>query len=773
MASERRPHTSHWGAFEAEVADGTVVAVHPYAHDPDPSPVLGNIVDSLRHRARITQPMIRAGWLDGGPGPDARRGADPFVAVGWATAVERLAAELRRVYAGFGGRAVYGGSYGWSSAGRFHHAQSQLHRFLNVLGGHVRGEHTYSNGAQSVVMPHVVGSAREFLDRATAWSVLEKHTELFVCFGGIPIKNTMVSPGGASRHPARGHLEAARARGAEFVLVSPLRDDLPETVGAEWLPIVPGTDVAVMLALGHVLVEEGRHDRAFLARYCVGFDRFERYLRGATDGLAKTPAWAERLSGIPAATIRALARRMAERRTLINVNYSLQRVEHGEQAPWLVVVLAAMLGQIGLPGGGFGQGYGSLGYVGRAPLRVRPPSLPQRVNPVTDFIPYARVADMLLHPGEPFDFDGRRLTYPEIRLVYWCGGNPFHHHQHLGRLRRALARPETIVVHDAFWTPMARHADVVLPATLTLERNDIGGSPNDPCLVAMRQAVEPWAQSRSDFAIFGDLAAALGAGARFTEGRDEMGWLRHLYDGWRGRVADALGAAPPAFDEFWATGFLEVPGAEADLVLLEAFRADPERARLGTPSGRIEIVSATIDGFGYDDCPGHPTWLEPTEWLGAPLAARYPLHLIANNPTTRLHSQLDVGALSQASKVQGREPMRINPVDAAARGIRSGDVVRMFNDRGSCLAGAVVTDTVRPRVVQLSTGAWYDPLDPSDPDSMCVHGNPNVLTFDRGTSRLAQGCSGQHALVEVERWTGPLPPIRAYDPPPLVRRPPA
>ena len=165
MARVFVPHSSHWGAFEAEVADGTVVAVHPYRHDPDPSPLLGNIVNSLRHRARITQPMIRRGWLDRGPGVDAHRGAEPFVPVSWATAIDRLATELQRVYDRHGGAGVYGGSYGWSSAGRFHHAQSQLHRFLNCLGGYVRGEHTYSNGAQSVIMPHVVGSMREFLDR--------------------------------------------------------------------------------------------------------------------------------------------------------------------------------------------------------------------------------------------------------------------------------------------------------------------------------------------------------------------------------------------------------------------------------------------------------------------------------------------------------------------------------------------------------------------------------------------------------------------------------
>jgi biotin/methionine sulfoxide reductase len=771
MTRELRSHTSHWGAFQAEVEAGAVVAVQPWAGDPDPSPLLGNIPGSLRHRARIARPMVRAGWLDRGPGPDGRRGAEPFVPVSWATATELLARELGRVYRDHGAEAVYGGSYGWASAGRFHHAQSQLHRFLNCLGGYVWSMHTYSNGALTVIMPRVMGSVRDYLDRATAWSVIERHTELFVCFGGLPLKNTMVTPGGASRHPLRDHLRAAKARGTDFVVISPLRDDVPEFVGAEWLPVVPGADVALMLALAHVLVDEGLHDRAFLGRYCVGFDRFEGYLRGAADGQPKTPEWAERLSGIPPGTIRSLARRMAARRTLINVNYSLQRVEHGEQPPWMAVTLAAMLGQIGLPGGGFGQGYGSLGYVGRPPLRVGPPALPQGRNPVNAFIPVARVADMLLHPGEPFDFDGRRLSYPEIRLVYWCGGNPFHHHQDLARLRRALARPDTIVVQDPFWTAMARHADVVLPATVTLERNDIGGSPNDPALVPMHRAVAPYDEARHDYDIFAGLAAALGIAEAFTEGRDEMAWLRQLYDTWRARVAERGGPPVPGFDEFWAGGPLEVPDVDADLVVLSEFRADPDETPLATPSGRIEIFSATIEGFGYKDCPGHPSWLEPTEWLGSPLADRYPLHLIANNPTTRLHSQLDVGAFSQAAKVQGREPIRIHPDDAGRRAIRCGDVVRVFNDRGSCLAGAVVSDAVRPGVVQLSTGAWYDPLDPADPDAMCVHGNPNVLTFDLGTSSLAQGCSGQHALVQVERWTRPLPPIRAYEPPPVEERP--
>jgi biotin/methionine sulfoxide reductase len=166
--------------------------------------------------------------------------------------------------------------------------------------------------------------------------------------------------------------------------------------------------------------------------------------------------------------------------------------------------------------------------------------------------------------------------------------------------------------------------------------------------------------------------------------------------------------------------------------------------------------------FGYDDCPGRPTWIEPRSWADAD---RFPLHLIANQPRTRLHSQLDVGAVSRASKVAGREPIWMHPDDAARRSIQAGDVVRVHNDRGACLAGAVITDEIRTGVVQLATGAWFDPLDHPELGPMCVHGNPNVLTADQPTSRLSQGCSGQHAMVEIERFTGPVPPVTVSMPP--------
>ncbi|MGE2718573.1 molybdopterin guanine dinucleotide-containing S/N-oxide reductase [Mycolicibacterium celeriflavum] len=749
---------THWGAFTAEMRDGDIAAVRPIEGDADPSPLLGNLPGSLRHRARIATPAVRRGWLRDGPGPTTHRGNDEFVAVTWDELTELLADELRRVVDEHGNEAIFGGSYGWSSAGRFHHAQSQVHRFLNLLGGYTFSRHSYSLGATGVIMPRVVGTHDDLFKRSTSWEVIVEHTELLVCFGGLALKNTAINHGGTTAHPARDALRRYRARGGRIVSFSPLRDDVDGE--CEWFAPVPGTDVAIMLALAYVLATEGLADRKFLSTYCTGYGRFERYLLGADDGVPKTPRWASAISGIAADEIVRLARRMSQHRTVVTVSWSLQRVRYGEQAPWMGLTLAAMLGQIGLPGGGFGHGYGSMNEPGLPPLRCGLPRLPQGINPVSTFIPVAAISDLLLRPGEAFDYNGRRLVYPDIRLVYWAGGNPFHHHQNIPRLRRALGRVDTLVVHEPHWTAMAKHADIVVPSTTSFERDDFSGSRNDPMLMAMPKLAEPYAQSRDDYTTFAALADRLGFGDRFTERRTAWQWLTHLYDKW----AAELDFAVPAFDEFWRRGRLRLP-VEEGLTLLADFRADPVTHRLGTPSGLIEIFSADIDGFGYPDCAGHPTWFEPSEWLGGPRAADYPLHLLANQPASRLHGQLDGGAVSQKSKIQGREPIRMHPRNAADRDLVDGDVVRVFNDRGACLAGLVIDDRLRPDVVQLATGAWFDPVDPSDPDSMCAHGNPNVLTDDAGTSSLAHGCTGAHVLVQVEKYRGDLPPVRAHEPP--------
>jgi biotin/methionine sulfoxide reductase len=204
-----------------------------------------------------------------------------------------------------------------------------------------------------------------------------------------------------------------------------------------------------------------------------------------------------------------------------------------------------------------------------------------------------------------------------------------------------------------------------------------------------------------------------------------------------------------------------VPQHPDDGGALRRFRDDPAAHPVPTPSGRLEIHSKTIAGHGDADCPGHPVWLAKTD-----TPSRFaPLHLVANQPTTRLHSQLDFGGHSTGAKHRGREVAQMNPKDAAARGIVDGDIIRLFNTRGACLAAVRVTDAIEAGIVQLPTGAWYDPVDPEEETPLCVHGNPNVLTRDIGTSSFAQGCTGQLTAVEVEKFTANLPPIQAFDPP--------
>ena len=318
----------------------------------------------------------------------------------------------------------------------------------------------------------------------------------------------------------------------------------PRKPAREWISNIPGTDTALMMALVHTLVVEGLHDRAFLDRYTVGWPVFERYLLGETDGQPKDAAWAAAIIGVAADTIVTLARRLHGRRALITVAHSLQRAEHGEQPVWMGAVLAAALGQIGLPGGGYAYALGAIAYYGRRYNAVPMPTLPQGRNGVSDFIPVARIADMLLNPGGTYRYNGKTRTYPDIRLVYWAGGNPFHHHQDLNRLRRAFAQVDTLVVHELGWTATARHADFVLPATMTLEREDIGGNANDPLLVPMQRIAPPFGEARDDYAIFADLAERLGAREAFTEGRTVRQWLEHLYEPTRKALAEQQPAGP-------------------------------------------------------------------------------------------------------------------------------------------------------------------------------------------------------------------------------------
>lgn len=763
---ENRVVSTHWGTYNVTVDQGRVSNIRSWSGDPAPAPVWEGL-EGTHTRLRVASPAIRKSFFDkqhraGGEG----RGREPFVEVDWKTALDMAAEQMERVRSTYGNAAIFGGSYGWASAGRFNHAQSQIHRFLNLLGGYTRSVNSYSYGAGEVIIPRVVGSMDSLAGRYTSLNSMIRSTRLLITFGGLPEKNAQVNAGGVTRHHYRDTLGQLAQAGVRLVSISPIRDDT--SAPCEWIPIRPQTDVALMLGLAYVLESENLANRAFLARYTVGYDRFRDYLLGVSDGVPKTPQWASAICRVPSQDIAQLARDMAQQRTMITMSWSLQRAENGEQPYWMVVALASMIGQIGLEGGGFGFGYAAINGIGRDSITVKIPALPQGKNPVASFIPVARISDMLLNKGQSFRYNGKSLTYPDIRLIYWAGGNPFHHHQDLNRLRKAWAVPETIIVNEPWWTATAKHADIVFPTTVAYERNDIAGTSNDPFIIASAAHVKPHADARNDYEVFSEFAARFGFLEQFTEGKTEEGWLRSFYAQIK-EQGDAQGLNFPQFDEFWAKGMIEAPTRESAPVFSE-FIQDPVEQPLPTPSGRIEIFSQTIRDFGIEGQPGHPVWIEPDEWLGSSQVQEFPLHLLSNQPASKLHSQYDHAPHSRKLKISDREPLRIHPIDAQRRNIETGMIVRVFNARGSCLAGAVVSDAVIPGVLQMATGAWLDlALDDGEGIPLDKHGNANVLTRDLGTSEIAQGSTANSCLVQVERYTGVLPPTTCFEPPVVIR----
>ena len=415
-----------------------------------------------------------------------------------------------------------------------------------------------------------------------------------------------------------------------------------------------------MLGMAHTLLTENRYDPAFVSRYCVGFETFRCYLLGESDGIAKDAEWGAGITGISADTIRHLARSASDNNSLLTCAWSLQRAHRGEQPYWAAIALAAMLGGIGRPGGGFAFGHGSMNGVGVPRTDLPGPEFPLPPNPASKAIPVARVADMLLQPGAAYEFNGRHEIYPDIKLIYWAGGNPFHHHQDLNRLRQhgKNRRPSSCMKAVG-----RRQHD--MPTLYCRQRQrwnaTMWGAPRatrifSPCIAR----IDPVGEARSDFDIFHALADRLGYAQAFTEGRNEMDWCRWIYE----RVS--TGAARknvtlPTSRTFGATGYVELPPPDEDFVLFEDFRRDPQLHPLKHHRDVSRSPLIPLADSATTTVLRHPTWIEPGEWLGSAGAARWPLHLITHQPADRLHSQMDLRAGIARAKVTGREQIRLNP----------------------------------------------------------------------------------------------------------------
>ena len=768
---------SRWGVVRGHVQGGKLVRVTPFEHDYAPSVNLPGLRHLPYSPSRIRYPMVREGYLKKGPASRANRGKEKFVRVSWEKALNLVASEMTRVYENYGPSAVFGRSYGWMSTGKVNASINLQQRLLNLMGGFIGCENSYSTAAISKILPYVVGTGDP---RSTSWDVVLEKSERVVFWGCDPLVTNDID-WLTTLHNGTGYIRALKEKGTKTVSVNPIRTDTAEFLGSEQISPRPGTDCAMMLGMIHELVRTKEADLEFLKTHTSGWREFLDYVEGKTDGIAKTPAWAETKCGVPAAKIAGFAHDLKAHRTMLMVGWGIQRIRYGEQSHWMAFALASVLGQIGLPGGGIGTNYhyssgGSpvargpfLGGISGTP---KPAKAAVTANFCEHFreafggaIPVSRFADCFLNPGKTIDFNGRKVTYPDVRLVMWAGGNPFAHQPDTEKVRRAWAKPETVVVTDTVWTATARHADIVLPAATFWEHDDITsiGTYSNDGIAAMHRAIPPQWESESDYAIFSALAERLGCAEEFTEGLDEHGWIRRLYEDAKAK-GDALGVAMPEFEEFWKKGcvLFDVKEKERHFVAFEDFRKDPKTHPLSTESGLIQLYSPKIAGYGYDDCLGHPAYFEPSEGVNTATKAT-PLALMAVKSRYRMHSQLDGTVSHDYANIDGREPLWIHPKDAEARGIRSGDLLLVANGRGRAMAGAYVTERVLPGVVVLRHGAWYAPVETKE-GILDLRGNSNTLTMDEPTSKLACGNIASTALVEVSKWTGERHDVYVFDP---------
>lgn len=775
---------SHFGAFRAHIRGGQFTGVTPFEDDVEPSPMLNALPSRTYSKTRVEYPMVREGFLKHGHQSDTtKRGSERFVRVSWDKALDLVASEIKRVQKSYGYKSIYAGSYGWYCTGKLHNPQTLMNRMMKISGGYVGRIGDYSTAAAQVIMPHVVGSI-EVYEQQTSWPLVLKHAKNVVFWGANPMVTCQIEwdVAGHGAFPYLEELKKAYKKGdIDVYSVDPVKNDTAVYFGSKMIKPKPNTDTAMMLGMMHYLYTSNQYDKEFIKKYTVGFSKFKKYMLGESDNTPKTPKWAANICGVDEKTIKEFAQTLKDNKSMLMAGWAVQRADHGEQFHWMLVTLAAMLGQVGVPGCGFGFSYHYSN--GGTPSSFAPGlgGISTNINsdkngPWKNYkpfnIPCARMVDMISNPGKTIDFNGKQITYPDIKMVYWTSGNPFHHHQDRNTMLKAWQKLETFIVHEPYWTPTARMADIVLPATTEIERDDIEviGDYNSSHIIAMKKAIDPVKESKDDYEICRLLSKRLGYEKEFTDGKaTQLDWIKEFYNNSKSQ-AEQRGIKMPSFDEFWKKGFVKFDVKEEDknFTRYEAFRKNPMLNPLGTPSGKIEITSRVIKKFNYDDCLSYPSWIEPQEWLGSKVAKKYPLHVVSPHPKYRLHSQLSNTWIRDLYEVQGREPLWINPIDAKARGIKNGDIVRVYNQRGSTLAGAIVTENVLPGVIKMDEGGWYDPQEPGKVNSMCKHGDVNQLTIDKGTSKLAQGNISNTALAEIEKYEGEVPKITVFNKPTII-----
>jgi anaerobic dimethyl sulfoxide reductase subunit A len=656
----------------------------------------------MLHHAHSASDRLLSPLIASGP-----RGSGSFRAASWDEALGLVATRLKEVRARHGPDSIIGlGSAG--SSGALHDSQNLLTRFLNATGGATTLTGNYSNGAARFVLPYLFGDAY----RRSGWDAnTVRHSRLVVLWGA----NILEARLGAELGTAV--TRAARA-GVPVIVIDPRRSRTAGALGARWIPIRPGTDAAMMLAVLHVLFRDGLVDLARASALATGLDDLERYISGAADGTVRSPAWAEPICGVPAATIESFAKEYsATRPTMLVPGYSIQRVLNGEETFRLSVALQIATGNFGIAGGSSG----SLNNRLPSPLLGSHPDLADSLPPESrPSVPVLRWPDAVL--------EGRAGGYPgDITAAYVAGFNAVNQGADSRKSERALKALEFSVCNEMFMTPTARLCDVVLPVLSPLEKEDICAPWHGNYLLYKRAAVPPRGLARSDWDIFSDLAERLGAGVAFTGGRSAMAWLNQF-------LAESDIQDTATFKE---SGVYF--GTDRERVGLADFAANPAANPLSTPSGKVELRS---DDYAHDTGRAAiPGWTDP------PADVRFPLLLITPKTIRRTHSQGGGGVpWTYKSRLDGDEAhvarvvheagirpdsgqLTVSSTDAANLGLANGDTCFIENDSGAVQAVVLISGDIATGVVCLHEGAWLA----GSAEGVDYGGCANMLTSTEGT----------------------------------------
>lgn len=674
---------------------------------------------------RILYPMKRVG----------ARGEGRFQRISWKEAVETITSEWIRIRDAYGPGSRYV-SYATGMSGVLS-APAMAKRLLALDGGYLGRYNSYSTACISQATSLMYGTT-------VTGNSLESwlSSELIILWGHNPAETKFDC---ATMY----YLRKAKKKGIPIVVIDPRRSKTVQLLDAEWIPIRPATDAALQDAMAYVIYETGLHDQDFLDRCCLGFDGkhmpentdpsecYLDYMLGKKDGIAKTPEWAEEITGIPAEAIRSLAVRYAKAKPAALIQgYGAQRHAYGEQGARGAILLACMTGNVGAWGGwSAGNGYCKAHET---------PAFPVGINPFPMSIPAYAWAEAVVRGHEMTALDGvkgGKQLPSDIKMIVNLAGNCLiNQHGNINRtaeILRDTSKCEFIVCSDLFMTSSAKFADILLPGVSPLERDDISMPwQYGEFLGFARQSVKPLGKSRLEYDWLAEVAEGLGLYKEFTEGRSAGEWLEFLYNGLRKRETEL-----PPYEEF-ALGGIFRHRENPRIIAFQQQVLDPVNDPFPTESGKIEIFSPHVYRTEYRDFfPAIPRYVEPPEGASDPLSARYPLQLIGWHTGRRTHSIHDNNVALQKTEPQ---KLWMHPKDAASRGLHDNDIVIVRNDRGKLRVPVKITDDIMPGVTALSQGAWYTP----DQDGTDTSGCINVLTSLRPTP-YARGNPQHTNLVEV------------------------